>query len=90
MRPVAFALFKSLISSVFSDLVLAAMKSAATSGSTPAFGSQDLEMDKLDITRPEYVAVFWVTLLLILSRRVKMKTEKALYADEVGAGSSVK
>ena len=46
---------------------------------------------KQNITRPEYVwRLFLVVLSLILSRRMKIKTEKALYADEVGVDSSVK
>jgi hypothetical protein len=41
----ASALFDLLVLLSFSNLVLAAMKSAAASGNSPTFGSQDLEVD---------------------------------------------
>jgi hypothetical protein len=43
------------------------------------------------VTRSEYVCPFFFLLYrpFILSRRVKIKTEKALYADSVAADNSV-
>lgn len=47
--------------------------------------------DKQIVARPEYVwHLFFIVLSFILSRRTKVKTEKALYADKVGVVSSVK
>jgi hypothetical protein len=42
------------------------MKSVAVSGSIPTSGSQDLGVDKPDISRPEYVSLFFDCIIVDL------------------------
>jgi hypothetical protein len=50
-----------------------------------------VKMDKQDNTRPAYACWFQVlviSLFIFFSRRIKTKTEKAMYAEKVGVNSS--
>ena len=52
--------------------------------------SENVGKKDIDVARPEYACqVHVVSSTYLFSRRIKIKTEKAIYAEKVGEDSSI-